>query len=61
MNIVYVIIVYGFLHNQIGTMTPSYSDLQSCQLALAQKHFDIGYWGQCTAVNVPPPLSKRGE
>jgi hypothetical protein len=54
MSMVYVIIVLNFLHQQQGYKPERYPDLQSCQVALAQTQFQIGYWGQCRAISVLP-------
>jgi hypothetical protein len=37
MNSVYAIIVWTTLHHMVGVLPDTYPDLNTCQLALAQK------------------------
>ncbi len=54
-SVAYIIVVFNLLHQQQGTLPGTYSDMQSCQVALAQQHFNFTYWGACRPVTVAPP------
>lgn len=58
MNLVYVIIVYGLLHNVQTVLPQTYPDQQSCTAALVQTHLTFGNWGSCEplAAHAPDPV-----
>jgi hypothetical protein len=54
---VFVIVVFGMLHNVESVMPGSYPDLNSCQSALATTHFAFPHWGECQLL-ASKPMSK---
>ncbi len=54
-QLAYIIVIFNLLHQQQGVMPGTYPDVQTCQVALAQAHFNLGYWGACRPVSLQPP------
>jgi hypothetical protein len=54
MSIVYVIVIYGMLHNVESVIPGSYPDMNACQAALVQTHLTFGNWGSCEPLAAGP-------
>jgi hypothetical protein len=55
---VYIIIVYGLLHDVQAILPQQYPDMNSCKSALVQMHFAFPNWGECQLL--PPKQYKYG-
>lgn len=57
MTIVYVIVIYGMLHNVESVMPGSYPDLNACQAQVVQTHLTFGNWAACEPLASKPPAA----
>jgi hypothetical protein len=55
MSVVYIIVIYGMLHNVESVLPGSYPDMNSCQAAVVQTHLTFGNWASCQPLGTKPP------
>jgi hypothetical protein len=54
---VYIIIVYGLLHDVQAILPNHYPDLNTCKVALVQMKFNFPDWGECQLAPSPASCS----
>jgi hypothetical protein len=59
MTVVYVIIIYGMLHNVESVLPGSYADMNSCQAAALQTHLTFGNYASCEPLANRPTLKGK--
>jgi hypothetical protein len=62
MTVVYVIIIYGMLHNVESVLPGSFPDMNSCQAQVLQTHVTFGNYASCEPLaNRPTMKGHKGH